>query len=119
MSSLITEYRSIEESIKELKQQLDTLGNNPRLLEEMEFEEKLRAIMGEYSKSLRDIIAMLDPQQSRVTTAPPTARKARLLKIYRHPESGEVLQTKGGNHRTLKAWKQQYGAQTVESWQTQ
>ncbi|MCF5097806.1 transcriptional regulator, partial [Pseudomonas gessardii] len=25
-------------------------------------------------------------------------------------------ETKGGNHRGLKAWKEQYGAATVDSW---
>ncbi|MDI7111006.1 transcriptional regulator, partial [Pseudomonas aeruginosa] len=23
---------------------------------------------------------------------------------------------KGGNHKVLKAWKEQYGSETVESW---
>lgn len=112
--SLITEYRATEALLNELKQRLQRLSNNPGLLKEMEFEEQLRALMGEYSKSLRDIIQILDP--SPVPTNISTVRKARLLKIYRHPESGEVVQTKGGNHRVLKAWKQQYGADTVESW---
>ncbi|KLJ14716.1 transcriptional regulator, partial [Pseudomonas sp. TJI-51] len=26
------------------------------------------------------------------------------------------IETKGGNHRQLKEWKQQYGADEVESW---
>ncbi|EPG5989341.1 transcriptional regulator, partial [Pseudomonas aeruginosa] len=25
-------------------------------------------------------------------------------------------ETKGGNHKVLKAWKEQYGSETVESW---
>jgi hypothetical protein len=117
--SLINEYRATEATIIELQQRLDALGNNPGLLTEMEFEEKLRALMGVYSKSLRDIIAILDPQRRLVTTQVLPLRKERTLKIYRHPQSGEVVQTKGGNHRVLKAWKQQYGAQTVDSWLAQ
>lgn len=117
--SLITEYRATEEAIRELKQRLDALGNNPGLLSEMEFEEKLRALMGEYSKSLRDIIAILDPQRGVPSQKTATVRKERVVKVYRHPQSGEVVKTKGGNHRVLKAWKQQYGADTVESWLSQ
>ena len=117
--SLINEYRATEEAINELKQRLDALSNNPGLHTEMEFEEKLRALMGEYSKSLRAIIAILDPQRASLKTALPFMRKARALKVYRHPDSGEVVQTKGGNHRVLKKWKQQYGADTVESWLAQ
>lgn len=33
--------------------------------------------------------------------------------------SGEVVETKGGNHKTIKDWKAQYGAQEVESWLAQ
>jgi hypothetical protein len=117
--SLITEYRATEAAIIELKQRLDALGNNPGLLIEMEFEEKLRALMGVYSKNLRDIIAILEPQRRLVTTQVLPPRKERALKIYRHPQSGEVVQTKGSNHRVLKAWKQQYGAPTVDSWLAQ
>lgn len=33
-----------------------------------------------------------------------------------NPHTGEFIETKGGNHKGLKAWKVQYGAETVESW---
>ncbi|WP_256219368.1 DNA binding protein, partial [Pseudomonas sp. NBRC 111133] len=38
------------------------------------------------------------------------------VKVYKNPHSGEVVETKGGNQRTLKAWKNEYGAEVVESW---
>lgn len=115
--SLINEYRATEEAIKELQSRLDVLSDNPALLKEMEFEENLRALMREYSKSLRDIIKILDPQRAMpVTKAVVSSRKPRSTKVYRNPESGATIETKGGNHRQLKAWKQQYGADTVESW---
>lgn len=43
-------------------------------------------------------------------------RKPRELKTYKNPHSGETIQTKGGNHTTLKAWKAEHGAETVEGW---
>ncbi|MBI6883042.1 histone-like nucleoid-structuring protein, MvaT/MvaU family [Pseudomonas putida] len=43
-------------------------------------------------------------------------RRARVVKVYENPHNGELVETKGGNHKTLKAWKEQYGAQTVEGW---
>jgi hypothetical protein len=59
--SLITQYRAKEEAIKELQAQLAAMEKDGSLKREMEFESKLRTLMGEYSKSLRDIIALLDP----------------------------------------------------------
>jgi hypothetical protein len=46
------------------------------------------------------------------------ARKPRQVKVYKKPHTGEVVETKGGNHRTLKEWKAEYGSATVESWLT-
>lgn len=37
------------------------------------------------------------------------------MKVYKNPLTGEIVETKGGNHKLLKAWKAQFGAE-VESW---
>ena len=70
----------------------------------MEFESKLRALLGEYGFSLKNILSILDPEAGRRTSTPIAApvkavRKAREVKIYKNPNSGEVIETKGGNHR--------------------
>ncbi|MNS60205.1 hypothetical protein D3C72_931900 [compost metagenome] len=44
------------------------------------------------------------------------ATSASVVKVYQNPHTGELIETKGGNHRGLKAWKEQYGAATVDSW---
>ncbi len=118
--SLINEYRATEEAIKELQGRLESLKTNDGLQKEIEFETKLKTLMAEYSKSLRDVIAMLDPKAANKTAAPTTKsgnpRAARKVKQYKNPHNGEVIETKGGNHRGLKEWKAQYGAETVETW---
>lgn len=77
--------------------------------------------MGEYGYSLHNVIAILAPQAS--TRAPSTTskavRKPRDVKIYKNPNSGELIETKGGSHRQLKEWKNEFGADVVESWRTQ
>ena len=45
-------------------------------------------------------------------------RKPRQVKVYKNPHTGEVVETKGGNHKTLKEWKAEHGSATVESWLT-
>nr|WP_290467264.1 histone-like nucleoid-structuring protein, MvaT/MvaU family [Pseudomonas fluorescens] len=118
--SLITEYRATEEAIKELQDRLEKLSGNEALLKEMEFEKKLRALMSEYGKSLRDIIAILDPDyRKQITHQPGKPRAQRVVKVYRNPNTGELVETKGGNHKTLKEWKQEHGAAVVETWRTQ
>ncbi|BBU46632.1 DNA binding protein [Pseudomonas monteilii] len=121
--SLINEYRATEEAIKELQARLANLSQDDKLKKELEFEGKLRALMGEYSKSLRDVIALLDPE-SKLSKAPRGAikavatKRARKVKQYKNPHNGEVIETKGGNHKTLKEWKATWGGDVVESWAT-
>ena len=121
--SLINEYRATEEAIKELQARLANLSQDDKLKKELEFEGKLRTLMGEYSKSLRDVIALLDPE-SKLSKAPrgaaktTTTKRARKVKQYKNPHNGEVIETKGGNHKTLKEWKAKWGAEAVEGWAT-
>lgn len=45
-----------------------------------------------------------------------SGRRERQLKRYLNPNTNEVVETKGGNHKILKEWKTQFGAELVESW---
>lgn len=117
--SRLAEFRAAEKALQAQLAQLETMKNNAGLKKEIEFEEKLLGLMKSYGKSLRDIVAILDPNPAKAgqqTTRPPKTRRARVVKVYQNPHTGEMIETKGGNHRGLKAWKQQYGAGTVDSW---
>ncbi|WP_460135993.1 histone-like nucleoid-structuring protein, MvaT/MvaU family [Pseudomonas sp. S1_E04] len=117
--SRLAEFRAAEKALQEQLAQLESLKNDAGLKKEIEFEEKLQALMKTYGKSLREIILILDPnagKSSAAATAAPKQRRARVVKVYQNPHTGELIETKGGNHRGLKAWKEQYGAATVDSW---
>ncbi|HXR00892.1 MAG TPA: histone-like nucleoid-structuring protein, MvaT/MvaU family [Pseudomonas sp.] len=116
--SRLAEFRAAERALQEQLAQLENLKNDVGLKKEIEFEQKLQALMSTYDKSLRDIIAILDPNPSSAAAAAagPKRRRARVVKVYHNPHTGELIETKGGNHRGLKAWKEQFGAETVDSW---
>jgi|SRR5690554_5537686 len=114
--SKINQLRATKEAIRELEQQLEALSRDEGLKKEMEFEEKLRALMGEYNKSLRDINAILDPQSVRAAAPRGSVRRQRKTKRYTNPHTGAVIETRGGNHKELKEWKANWGNDTVESW---
>jgi hypothetical protein len=40
----------------------------------------------------------------------------RRIKTLINPRTGEVVETKGSNHKTLKEWKTKHGSNEVESW---
>ncbi|WP_422416752.1 histone-like nucleoid-structuring protein, MvaT/MvaU family [Pseudomonas sp. GZD-222] len=121
--SRLAEFRALEQQLAAQLAELETLKNDDGLKREIEFEQKLRNLLGEYGYSLRNVIAILDPQASRrapaATESKTGTRKPRDVKIYKNPNSGELIETKGGNHRQLKEWKNEFGADVVESWRTQ
>lgn len=117
--SKLAEFRQLEKHLAEQLQALDALKDDAGLKKEIEFESKLRALLAEYGYSLKDVINLLDPQAGRRAPAVESkagSRKPRQVKVYKNPQTGEVVETKGGNHKTLKEWKAQHGAATVESW---
>lgn len=115
--SIIAEYKALEAQIAEQQKRLEALKGDGKLKREIEFETKLRSLLADYNYSLRNVIAILDPNAAKTTAAPVKgARRERALKRYKNPNNGEVVETKGGNHKILKAWKEQYGAEAVESW---
>lgn len=120
--SRVAEFRALEQQLAAQLAELESLKNDDGLKREIEFEQKLRGLLGEYGYSLRNIVAILDPQSSSrrasVATETKGTRKPRAVKVYKNPHNGEVVETKGGNHKTLKDWKAEHGSATVESWLT-
>lgn len=119
--SRLVEYRKLEQQLAAQLAELESMKNDSGLKREMDFETKLRALLAEYGYSLQNVINLLDPQASRRAPAPESksgTRKPRQVKVYKNPNNGEIVETKGGNHKTLKEWKAEYGSDTVESWLT-
>ncbi|VEF11894.1 transcriptional regulator TurD [Pseudomonas fluorescens] len=120
--SRLAEYRKLEQQLAAQLAELESMKSDSGLQAEMQFESKLRALLAEYGYSLRDVISLLDPNAAKrgksapLTTPEKGTRKARSLKIYKNPYSGEIVETKGGNHKLLKAWKNEHGSDVVESW---
>lgn len=118
--SKLAEFKALEAQLAAQLQQLDAMKNDSGLKQEIEFEQKLRALLEEYGMNLRQVITILDPSKGgSIGTAGVSSgvqRKAREIKRYKNPHSGEVVETKGGNHKVLKQWKLEHGSDTVESW---
>ena len=117
MTSLLTTYTQQEQQMKELAEKLEKMKSDPRLQAEIEFKDKLEALMKEYDKSAADVLSLLNPQPTPSSSGASTGvRRKRKLKIYKNPHTGEVVETRGGNQKTLKSWKEEHGDETVESW---
>ncbi|KAA8737099.1 DNA binding protein [Pseudomonas koreensis] len=119
--SKLAEFRQFEKHLAEQLQALEALKGDAGLKKEIEFETKLRDLLEKYDYSLKDVVNLLDPQAGRRVPAAESktgSRKPRQLKVYKNPHTGEFVETKGSNHKTLKDWKAEHGSATVESWLT-
>jgi hypothetical protein len=117
--SKLAEYRQLEKHLAEQLQALEALKSDDGLKKEIEFETKLRKLLEQYGFSLKHILNILEPQT--IARRPNAAqvvstRKPRELKVYKNPNTGEVIETKGGNHKALKEWKAEHGTDVVEGW---
>jgi hypothetical protein len=116
--SRISEYRQLEQQIAQHQRLLEVLKGDPGLETEIEFETKLHDLLAKYQKQLGDVVSMLDRTVGKTDTAAAQelVRRARQVKVYRNPLTGEIVESKGGNNKLLGAWKAQFGHEEVESW---
>lgn len=119
--SKIAEYRELEAQLQREAARLEEL--RPKYVATEELVELIVSEAKEKGLDLETIALAIAPNLGKATakaaftaSALRSPRKARVVKKYRNPHSGETVETKGGNHKVLKEWKAQYGAETVESW---
>ena len=93
--SKIAEFKALEAQLAEQLAQLDALKNDKQLKREIEFEEKVRALLNEYSYKLRDVIAILDPEVSRTPNSAGhrghSQRRERVVKVFINPTPMSAL----------------------------
>ena len=116
----INDYYQKKQLMDKLAEELRRLEDDSSLKHELEFEEKIRGLMDEYNKSAKDVLQVLgaiDHSVSSVKAEGASSRPKRPLKTYKNPHSGETVQTRGGNHKTLNEWREKYGKEAVQGWQ--
>lgn len=117
----INDYYQKKQLMEKLSEELAKLEQDQALKHELEFENKVRDLMSKYDKSPKDVLQILgaiDPAIAggKVDVAT-SSRPKRPLKTYKNPHTGEVVKTRGGNHKTLNEWREKYGKEAVQGWQ--
>lgn len=102
--------------MKRLQDEIASLKENPDFQRDLEFKENLEALMKEYDASDSFVLKIVAPEAYSEEKKTKTVRKPRKLKVYTNPHTGEVVETRGGNQKQLKAWKDEHGKDEVESW---
>ncbi|MBK8971663.1 MAG: DNA binding protein [Hahellaceae bacterium] len=120
-------YVETMDALEELKRKAALLEKDESVQKVIGFQAKLNDLMEKYKVSRADVLQMwgVEEKISKATKTPKSAKpakagdkrfQARPLKTYKNPHTGEVVKTKGGNHKVLNAWRETYGKDVIDAW---
>lgn len=124
MSKLNT-YFEKKRTLDRLSEELRELEESKDLEREFEIVEKLKSMMSDYGISagyLNGLLGQIDPSITKPSKSGASSKEStqgghkRRLMRFENPHTGEVVETRGGNHSVLKKWRLEYGKETVNSW---
>lgn len=114
----INEYYQKRQLMDQLADELKKLEEDQALQADLKFEDDVKALMEKYSKTPSDVLHILKAIDPNIVEDGKTGgqRTKRPLVTYKNPHTGEVVKTRGGNHKTLNEWRKEYGKETVQGW---
>ena len=126
MSQKLKELRVKEAQMARLREELKALENDKELKSDLKLRDEIEALLKKHGRPASHLAVLFDlragPTRGRKATTkaagPVRKRRRRKLKVYRNPHTGETVETRGANHKVLKAWKAEHGSAVVESWAT-
>lgn len=110
----LTQLKRKQAQLEKIQQEVESLSKSKDVQKEVAFARELERLLKKYGKTVDDISR--SPAVKKAAPAKARTRKRRKLKIYVNPHTGERVETRGGNQKTLKAWKAEYGNDEVERW---
>lgn len=118
--NVTTKKAAIERKMAQLEKELKSIENSAAFKKENAVKRALSNLMKKHGYSKNDLIALLQSDRpalvKNIKTPAATTRKTRKLKVFKNPETGETVETRGGNHKILKAWKAEYNLKTIDDW---
>ena len=116
----VTKKVQLEAALAKLKIEIANLEKSESYKKEQSLIRGVEKLLHKFGKTKAELIAYLSDGKTTNVTAKKTestnTRKRRKLKIYQNPLTNETISTRGGNHKILKAWKNQYPKQNIEDW---
>ena len=121
MLKISTKKAQLEKQLAQLEKELKSIENSAAFRKENAVKRALANLMKKHGCSKADLIALLQDDSSAPAKRgkKPVAsgmRKPRKLKIFRNPNTGETVETRGGNHKVLKAWKAEHNLANIDEW---
>ncbi|WP_431688829.1 histone-like nucleoid-structuring protein, MvaT/MvaU family [Hahella sp. NBU794] len=110
----LSAYIEAKAAYENLKRKIEALESDESVKKTLEFQKKLQDLMDKYGVSKEEVVRMWNKDEK--PSATDKRRGVRPLKVYKNPHTGEVVKTRGGNHKVLNEWRGKHGKETVDSW---
>lgn len=112
---------ALEQQLAHIEKELKDIEKSAAYKKEITILRALNNLMKKHGCTKTDLVKLLkgenkSPSKGRQRSSVKASRKPRILKIFKNPNTGEIVETRGGNHRTLKAWKAEYRLNDIEDW---
>ena len=119
--SISDKKKALDKQMAQIKKELKIIENSAAFKKEKAIIRSLNNLMNKHDYSKNDLITLLQggsstPPKRGSKPASASTRKRRMLKVYENPKTGETVETRGGNHKVLKAWKAKYKKANIEDW---
>ena len=116
----INKKAQMEASLAKLKKEIELLEKSESYKKEQALIKGVENLLTKHGKTKSELIAFLNnetknPKKTKLIEKK-SKRKQRKLKVYKNPVTEEIIETRGGNHRVLKAWRAKYPMQNIEAW---
>ena len=111
---------ALEQQLAQIEKELKSIERSAAFKKENAISRALNNLMKKHGCSKNDLISILQgdsaaPAKRSVASSSKT-RKPRKLKVFKNPNTGETVETRGGNHKILKAWKSEYNLSNIDEW---
>jgi len=116
----INKKAQMEASLVKLKKEIGLLEKSEPYKKEQALIKAVTKLLAKHGKTKSELILFLNDEAKNLKKKriikTKSGRKQRKLKIYKNPVTEEIIETRGGNHRALKAWRAEYPTKNIEAW---
>ena len=111
---------ALERQLTQIEKELKVIERSAAFKKENAIIKALSNLMKRHGCSKTDLISILQGDSSspaeRSMISSNKTRKPRKLKVFKNPITGETVETRGGNHKVLKAWKSDHNLANIDEW---
>lgn len=111
---------ALKQELAQIEKELKIIERSAAYKKENAVTRALNNLMKKHGLSKNDLISILQEDSAspakRSAALSSKTRKPRKLKVFKNPNTGETVETRGGNHKILKAWKSEYNLANIDEW---